>query len=115
MPLQAPQYVPMPQGPYSWKGGKNLEQWDVLQGPLPLMTVGSGRPNAWEAEAALGGVKLFLIGSPYASDFCFSDIAGGPLQVRQTLSSVTSTLTEILGVSLSVHWLCLLYWRLSTS
>ncbi len=71
--------------------------------------------NAWEAEAALGGAKLFLIGSPYASDFCFSDIAGGPLQVRQTLSSVTSTLTEILGVSLSVHWLCLLYWRLSTS
>lgn len=44
------------------------------------MTVGSGRPNAWEVEAALGGAKLFLVGSPYASDFCFSDIVGDPLQ-----------------------------------
>ena len=71
----------------------------MLQSPLPLMTVGSGRPAAWEAEVALGGAKLFLIGSPYASDFCFSDIAGGLLQVRHPLS--IPTLTEILGVSLS--------------
>ena len=54
----------------------------MLQGPLPMIALGSSRLGAWEAEAALGGAKLFLIGSPYASDFCFSDIAGGPLQVQ---------------------------------
>ena len=108
MPLQAPQYVSMPQGPNSWKGGKNLEQWDVLQGPLPLMTVGSGRPNAWEAEAALGGAKLFLIGSPYASDFCFSDIAGGPLQVRHFPEHCLLHLLYRFPVHYcDVHWLCL--------
>ena len=54
----------------------------LLQGPLPLMSVGSSSPGAWDAEAALGGAKLFLIGSPYASDFCFSNIVEGPLQAR---------------------------------
>lgn len=54
----------------------------LLQGPLPLIYVGSSSTGAWEAEAALGGAKLFLIGSPYASDFCFSNIVEGPLQAR---------------------------------
>lgn len=48
---------------------------------MPLLSVSSSRPGSWEAEAALGGAKLFLTGSPYATDFCFSDIVGGPLQV----------------------------------
>ena len=52
-----------------------------MQGPLPITTVASSSSNAWELEAALGRAKLFLIGSPYASDFCFSDAVGGPLQV----------------------------------
>ena len=67
---------------------------ELPQGPLPLVTVGSGRPNAWEAEAALGGAKLFLIGSPYASDFCFSDIVGGPLQVGNSFLRHISILLE---------------------
>ena len=56
--------------------------WVALQGPLPLITLGSAAPCTWEAEAALGRAKLFLMGSPYASDFCFSEVVGGPLQVR---------------------------------
>ena len=68
-------------GPFFWE---EYQESGLLQGPLPLFTVRSSRPGAWEAEAALGRTKFFLIGSPYASDFCFSDIAGGPLQVWQS-------------------------------
>ncbi len=86
MSLQAAKHVTMPHGLTIKRSRKKAcLQGDLMQGPLPLMTVGSGRPNAWEAEAALGGAKLFLIGSPYASDFCVSDIAGGPLQVVHNL------------------------------
>ena len=77
-----------------------------MQGPLPLMTAGSGCPNAWEAEVALGGAKLFLIGSPYASDFCFSDIAGGPLQVQHAIGAMTFPQFAVLR-TYSYTWLSL--------
>ena len=62
----------------------------MLQGPLPMTTVASSSPGAWELEAALGRAKLFLIGSPYASDFCFSDAIGGPLQVWHATETLLS-------------------------
>jgi hypothetical protein len=49
----------------------------------PIVALRNGGDALWEADAKVGRVKAYLVGSPYATDFGFSDcLPRGPLQVR---------------------------------
>ena len=40
----------------------------------------------WDADLAVGRAKAYLIGSPYATEFGFSNVLEGPLQARPCFS-----------------------------
>lgn len=45
-----------------------------------MFEVRNGGDAVWEAEAKIGRAKAYLVGSPYATDFGFSNVLQGPLQ-----------------------------------
>ena len=48
---------------------------------VPMVELRNSGEVAWEAEARIGRAKAYLVGSPYATDFGFSNVLQGPLQV----------------------------------
>ncbi len=50
---------------------------------MPMLKLRNGGDSVWEMEAKVGRAKAYLVGSPYATDFGFSNVLQGPLQVSQ--------------------------------
>lgn len=49
---------------------------------VPMLELRNGGDTVWEMDAKIGRAKAYLVGSPYATDFGFSNVLQGPLQVR---------------------------------
>ena len=49
---------------------------------VPMLELRNGGDTVWEMDARIGRAKAYLVGSPYATDFGFSNVLRGPLQVR---------------------------------
>ncbi|BDA50280.1 probable autophagy-related protein 2 at C-terminar half [Coccomyxa sp. Obi] len=72
---------------------------------VPMIELRNSGDMAWEAEARIGRAKAYLVGSPYATDFGFSNVLQGPLQANCVVDIVApQQQQEGVAVMVEVRW-----------